>query len=243
MSIPPLNEKLIACVLEHIENNPKEWDQSEWLDCRGDAQNGWCGTTGCFAGWAVALSTPPEKWPPTDGRRVSHQARRQQMSTRPRLNWHLIGKVLRYIKRHPERYDQNTWCEYQGDTRYSERLGVDTPVTQPNMCDTKGCFAGWAVMLSSTQREWRRILRDAVRDDNTIDYVGETAARCGFTYKEADYLTNPASGIAGQDYETIRNRICAIVRARRTDESFADAEQYIVEHGRGARRGLKAQAA
>lgn len=63
--LPPLNEKLIACVLEHIETHREEWDQSEWLRVRGNESNEWCGTTGCFAGWAVALSTPANQWPPS----------------------------------------------------------------------------------------------------------------------------------------------------------------------------------
>ena len=152
----------------------------------------------------------------------------------PRLNWRLIGKVLRYIKRHPERYDQNTWIEYGGGTRWSERAEAEVPIGQPNMCDTVGCFAGWCVMLSSTQREWRRVLRDFLKDDEP-DWVYETAARCGFTAVEADYLTNHASGDPESDYETIRNRICAIVRARRTDEDFNTAEEWVRENGRGAR--------
>jgi hypothetical protein len=60
--MPELNEKLIACVLEHIENHPEEYEQNDWLsvlDLREDGE--YCGTRGCFAGWAVALSTPVEK--------------------------------------------------------------------------------------------------------------------------------------------------------------------------------------
>lgn len=62
--LPPLNEKLIACVLEHIKQHPEEWEQGTWLDINGCRQDNWCGTVGCFAGWAVALSTPESQWPP-----------------------------------------------------------------------------------------------------------------------------------------------------------------------------------
>jgi hypothetical protein len=153
----------------------------------------------------------------------------------PRLNWRLIGRVLRYIKRHPERYDQNSWIEYDGATRWSERAEADVPEGQPSMCNTRGCFAGWCVMLSSTQKEWRRLLREAVKDECDVDWTRETAKRCGFTYQEADYLTDGASGDPEADYETIRNRICAIVRARRTGDDFETAEGWVRENGRGAR--------
>jgi len=44
------NAELAYKVLDHIDAHPKQWDQSFWLD-RTD-----CGTVGCFAGWATALS-------------------------------------------------------------------------------------------------------------------------------------------------------------------------------------------
>ena len=61
--VPPLNEKLIACVLDHIEQHRDEYDQNRWCWIRdlGEDQE-YCGTRACFAGWAVLLSTPVEKW-------------------------------------------------------------------------------------------------------------------------------------------------------------------------------------
>lgn len=63
---PPLNEKLIACVLQHIEAHPEEYYQNWWVKIRGDVQNEWCGTQGCFAGWTMLLSTPIEQWKSLD---------------------------------------------------------------------------------------------------------------------------------------------------------------------------------
>jgi len=40
------NAELAYRVLDHIDANPKSWDQGVW----------WCGTSGCFAGWTCALS-------------------------------------------------------------------------------------------------------------------------------------------------------------------------------------------
>ena len=57
-----LNEKLIACVLDHIERDNDEYDQNEWCVLKGDQDNDFCGTRACFAGWAVLLSTPIGKW-------------------------------------------------------------------------------------------------------------------------------------------------------------------------------------
>lgn len=155
-------------------------------------------------------------------------------STRPRLNWRLITKVLRYIKNHPDRYDQNTWLEYDGRTHYSPKHDAYVPSDSPTMCNTTGCFAGWCVMLSSTTKEWRQVVKDVAMDlGNEPDWVDETARRCGFTAEEADYLTDGADGSAKQQYETVRNRICAIARSRRTGEDFGSAEAWIEEHGRG----------
>lgn len=40
------NAELAYRVLDHIDAHPETWDQSSWV----------CGTTACFAGWAVRLS-------------------------------------------------------------------------------------------------------------------------------------------------------------------------------------------
>lgn len=40
------NAELAYRVLDHIDAHPDSWNQGDW----------WCGTTGCFAGWAVTLS-------------------------------------------------------------------------------------------------------------------------------------------------------------------------------------------
>lgn len=42
----PPNAYLAYRVLDHIDTNPEDWTQSSW----------WCGTSGCFAAWAVLLS-------------------------------------------------------------------------------------------------------------------------------------------------------------------------------------------
>ena len=59
---PPLNEKLIQCVLDHIENQPDEYDQNVWAIINGDEKDEYCGTVGCFAGWACMLTTPTSQW-------------------------------------------------------------------------------------------------------------------------------------------------------------------------------------
>jgi len=59
---PPLNEKLIACVLQHIESHPEEYYQNDWIRLAGSLEDEWCGTLGCFAGWATLLTTPLDKW-------------------------------------------------------------------------------------------------------------------------------------------------------------------------------------
>ncbi len=40
------NAELAYAVLDHIDAHPESWNQGKW----------WCGTGGCFAGWACALS-------------------------------------------------------------------------------------------------------------------------------------------------------------------------------------------
>lgn len=50
MTAPTPNAELAYRVLDHIDANPEQWRQGEWI---GEAE---CGTVGCFAGWAVLLS-------------------------------------------------------------------------------------------------------------------------------------------------------------------------------------------
>jgi hypothetical protein len=40
------NAELAYKVLDHIDAHPESWDQGVW----------WCGSSGCYAGWTVALS-------------------------------------------------------------------------------------------------------------------------------------------------------------------------------------------
>jgi hypothetical protein len=61
-TMPVLNEKLIDCVLNHIEHNKKDYYQNDWIRLKGCQENDWCGTQACFAGWTVLLTTPVEGW-------------------------------------------------------------------------------------------------------------------------------------------------------------------------------------
>lgn len=47
------NVELAQQVLEQIEEHPDTWDQGYWA-----RETASCGTTHCFAGWAVALAEP-----------------------------------------------------------------------------------------------------------------------------------------------------------------------------------------
>lgn len=55
------NAELAYRVLDHIDAHPEQWDQSHWWSDRAEIWPGGaavptCGTSGCFAGWAVHLS-------------------------------------------------------------------------------------------------------------------------------------------------------------------------------------------
>lgn len=50
MTAPTPNAELAYAVLDHIDAHPEQHDQSRWF------QKTTCGTTGCFAGWAVVLA-------------------------------------------------------------------------------------------------------------------------------------------------------------------------------------------
>lgn len=66
---PKLNEKLINCVLRHIEREVEKgsgaYNQNTWAEIAVSNRQGvalQCGTQGCFAGWACLLSTPKSEW-------------------------------------------------------------------------------------------------------------------------------------------------------------------------------------
>jgi len=50
------NAELAYAVLDHIDAHPEQWDQERWWRSADMAPGTACGTAGCFAGWAVALS-------------------------------------------------------------------------------------------------------------------------------------------------------------------------------------------
>lgn len=54
------NTDLAYRVLDHIDAHPEQWDQGFWWDDKAeiwtDGGRPSCGSAGCFAGWAVALS-------------------------------------------------------------------------------------------------------------------------------------------------------------------------------------------
>ena len=58
--LPELNEKLISCVLSHIERDRKHYKQNTWIDLKGTLEDEYCGTRACFAGWTTLLTTPVE---------------------------------------------------------------------------------------------------------------------------------------------------------------------------------------
>lgn len=78
MNKPKLNDKLINCVLEHIEREVKrksnKYDQNNWgvvdwdlVDKAVESEDTsidqrMCGSHGCFAGWACMLSMPLSQW-------------------------------------------------------------------------------------------------------------------------------------------------------------------------------------
>lgn len=64
------NADLLRRTLAHIEEHPEQWEQEMWATRRLD-----CGTTCCFAGWAVALSGgkpdfPDEDWDTLEAYRI-----------------------------------------------------------------------------------------------------------------------------------------------------------------------------
>jgi hypothetical protein len=58
MSARP-NAELAYRVLDHIDANPEQWRQKEWISRLDGAD---CGTAGCFAGWASLLSGDEPGW-------------------------------------------------------------------------------------------------------------------------------------------------------------------------------------
>lgn len=51
------NVPLFRKVVEHIEAHPNEWNQDWWVHQHGGVEEGEiCGTTFCFAGWALKLT-------------------------------------------------------------------------------------------------------------------------------------------------------------------------------------------
>lgn len=52
-----LNVELLNKTMTYIKDHPESWDQAYWII------NNYCGTVGCFAGWACMLSGADIKIP------------------------------------------------------------------------------------------------------------------------------------------------------------------------------------
>lgn len=59
-------KELAQKVLAHVVEHPEQHDQLVWMDPRPGGfrrDNGYCGTTACLAGWAVAFNTKDGEGP------------------------------------------------------------------------------------------------------------------------------------------------------------------------------------
>jgi len=60
------NAELAYRVLDHIDADPESWNQMHW----------WCGTSGCFAGWACKLAGDDPRKRIIDGLHIADRATR-----------------------------------------------------------------------------------------------------------------------------------------------------------------------
>lgn len=63
------NAELAYLVLDRIDANPSEWNQRDWA-YKGTS----CGTSYCFAGWAVVLAGRELVWMDSDGQSFADYA-------------------------------------------------------------------------------------------------------------------------------------------------------------------------
>jgi hypothetical protein len=61
VTVPKLNEPLIAKALKHIEAFPKSYDQNDVARTCDVTKKTPCGAIGCLGGWIVLLSKPASK--------------------------------------------------------------------------------------------------------------------------------------------------------------------------------------
>jgi len=63
ISLPKLNERLIAKVLEHIKAFPDSYNQNIISEETEVTKRTPCGAIGCFGGWTVLLNAPKKERP------------------------------------------------------------------------------------------------------------------------------------------------------------------------------------
>jgi hypothetical protein len=105
------------------------------------------------------------------------------MEALPKLNEKLIAKVLHHIKTDLRRYNQDIVAERVSE----EDAGKDYPA-----CRTKGCFGGWAVILSTPPSKKLKLFENLERQtDNCSEKVvdlSDAMDLLGLTPREADLL-------------------------------------------------------
>jgi hypothetical protein len=135
------------------------------------------------------------------------------VSTKPKLNNKLINCVLEHIEHEvalgTEKYNQNNWGVIDWDkVDKAVKEGEDTEVNQ-TMCGTSACFAGWACMLSTPLKEWRKIM------GRGIEWHNEGQKRLGLTGDESALLFGGTDAHGGKrQLEIIKLRLKVIRESR-----------------------------
>lgn len=109
----------------------------------------------------------------------------------PTRNTELMLKVWTHLTEHPEAHNQRHWGERPWDS-----VDIHAPedeITYENVCGTKMCLCGDAMLLSGYQLRYferRASASGFMRPDGSIDadFVTEGAALFGLTHEEATHL-------------------------------------------------------
>src|ERR1044071_302790 len=96
------------------------------------------------------------------------------------INVGLIKKIVKHVEADKRRLMMAVWGVKKGTPEGREEGG------QWPACGTKGCFAGWAVLLTTPQKKWPSLFSKRGLFKSSIE---EDARKLlGFSFDQAEYV-------------------------------------------------------
>lgn len=138
------------------------------------------------------------------------------MRKRKKLNERLIARVIKHIREDFRRFEMSFYGVKAG-TSAADGEYLNEPETKWPSCNTKACFAGWAVLLSTPKRKWNTLFTKS--GNMRYPFVRNQAAKLlGLNNDEAENLfTCGMTGSPRKDLKDVERVLNNIRKERKAE--------------------------